>query len=125
MKAVIFDLDDTLFPESEYVLSGLRAVGARIEDVFADRGFYEMAARLFSQGHRGSIIDEALTALGLCVRPDLVESLVAHYRNHVPEIRLYEDATRATRPLPATRDDRHNHRRLPGRPEAKNRCPWS
>ncbi len=95
MKAVIFDLDDTLFPESEYVLSGLRAVGARIEDVFADRGFYEMAARLFSQGHRGSIIDEALTALGLCVRPDLVESLVAHYRNHVPEIRLYEDATRA------------------------------
>ena len=84
MKAVIFDLDDTLFPESEYVLSGLRAVGARIEDEFADRGFYRTAARLFAQGHRGYIIDEALTALGLCVRPDLVESLVALYRDHNP-----------------------------------------
>ena len=95
MKAVIFDLDDTLFPESEYALSDLWVVGAQIEDVFADRGFYRTAARLFAQGHRGRIIDEALTALEICVRPDLVESLVVLYRNHVPEIRLYEDAARA------------------------------
>jgi len=95
VKAMIFDLDDTLFPEREYVLSGFRAVGACIEDLFAERGFFETAARFFFQGHRGRIIDEALTDLGLCVGRDLVESLVALYRDHVPQIRLYEDAARA------------------------------
>ena len=40
MKAVIFDLDDTLFPERTYVLSGFRAVGDWISETYSIRGFF-------------------------------------------------------------------------------------
>lgn len=89
MKTVVFDLDDTLFPERDYVLSGFRAVGAWVAEVCFVNGFSETAAQLFAEGCRGRIFDEALIALGL--RPDqlLIDSLVTCYRNHSPDICLF------------------------------------
>ena len=95
MKAVIFDLDDTLFPERSYVLSGFRAVGEWISETYSTRGFFETAARLFGEGHRGRIFDEVLSTLGIRADPPLIDSLVACYRNHRPEIRMYDDVERA------------------------------
>ena len=40
ISAIIFDLDDTLFQESEYVLSGFREVGVWIEKEYSIRGFF-------------------------------------------------------------------------------------
>ncbi len=95
MKAVIFDLDDTLFLERSYVLSGFRAVGEWISEAYSIRGFFETAARLFGEGHRGRIFDEVLSNLGIRADSPLIDSLVACYRNHRPEIRMYDDAERS------------------------------
>jgi len=95
VKAVIFDLDDTLFPERSYVLSGFRAVGEWISETCSIQGFFETAARLFDEGHRGRIFNDVLGILGIGSDPSLIDSLVACYRNHRPEIRMYDDAERA------------------------------
>src|SRR5208282_3192949 len=78
LRAVVFDLDDTLFPERSYVLSGFRAVGEWISETYSIRGFFETAARLFGEGHRGRIFDEVLSTLGVCA-----ERALAHFGCHV------------------------------------------
>ena len=51
IKAVIFDLDDTLYPERDYAFSGFRAVVGACADIIDDpgRAVAEMC-RLFAIG---------------------------------------------------------------------------
>lgn len=89
---VVFDLDDTLFLEREYVCSGFRAVGALVEERFEVTGFFEAAWRAFERGERGRTFDAALGEVGVDPAPSLVASLVQAYRAHVPQIGLLPDA---------------------------------
>src|SRR5215216_1634065 len=90
---VVFDLDDTLFPEWQYVLSGFRAVDQWLATQSSVLGFSEAACRLFHQGHRGKIFDEALSELGAQPDPTLVATMIAVYREHRPTISLHDDAS--------------------------------
>ncbi len=86
-QAVIFDLDDTLYPERDYVLSGFRAVAAWAEAnlrVPAEEGFAELRG-LFEQGVRGRTFDRWLAARGLGPAV-LTGRLVRVYRDHEPEL---------------------------------------
>ena len=84
LSAVIFDLDDTLYSEKEYVRSGYRAVAALFPEV------PDMAGRLWAAFLRGlPALDAVLGEEGLLDRKD--EALHA-YRFHSPEIRLYPGA---------------------------------
>jgi putative hydrolase of the HAD superfamily len=94
-RLVVFDLDDTLFPEREYVNSGFAAVDRAIRRRFDHHGFEEVARELFESGVRGCVFDEALLRLGLSPDRPTVEKLVEIYRNHVPAIRLFDDVPRA------------------------------
>jgi len=90
---IVFDLDDTLFKEIEFVKSGYRAIGAALEaagmmsaveavhlldrcDTMA-RGFDELAARLVQKRR-----DTEFTA----------QWMVETYRHHSPDIKLSADA---------------------------------
>lgn len=88
-KAIVFDLDDTLYAERDYVLSGLRAVAdwARVElGLPAGRSFAELN-RLFESGVRGDTFDRWLSGHGL--RPNgRVAAMVDVYRRHRPQITL-------------------------------------
>ena len=44
IRTVVFDLDDTLFPEREFVLSGFAAVDAWLRNNRAITGFAERAS---------------------------------------------------------------------------------
>ena len=91
IKAIIFDLDDTLFPESEFVKSGFMSV----DDYLKQQGivgFYQEALYLFNQGTRGNIFNLALDQLKVDYDLDFIDKLVAVYREHLPTIVLYEDA---------------------------------
>lgn len=87
-RVVVFDLDDTLYLERDFVRSGFAAVG---EWLRAHRGVGDFAAHawdLFLAGRRGDVFDRALPELGLEPQPALIRRLVAVYREHLPAIRL-------------------------------------
>lgn len=97
MKVLVFDLDDTLYPEREFVLSGFRAVDEWLVNNGIIRGFYGVASQLFDGGDRGKIFDTALARLGVGFNVDLVRELVTVYRRHAPTLALYDDAEWALR----------------------------
>lgn len=92
IPAVIFDLDDTLYPEHAFVRSGFAEAGRWLQAQQGVAGLAAEAGRLFAEGRRGRIFDEALLALGVAPAPALVARLVAVYRSHVPQLELYADA---------------------------------
>ena len=84
-QAVVFDLDDTLYPERDYVLSGFRAVASWAEarlGIPAGEGFARLR-RLHEGGVRGDTFDRWLAASGVSDRR-LVAELVEVYRGHDP-----------------------------------------
>lgn len=96
IRAVIFDLDDTLYPERQFAFSGFDAAAAKFEHCLGDR--VRAAARmreLFETDHRNRVFDTILAERGLLATPELVAAMVAEYRNHAPRIDLFPDADAA------------------------------
>ena len=87
---VVFDLDDTLYPESDYVDSGIRNVCAQINSL-CGIDCYEVI-----QAHR--LQDAKLDWLSLAcqltgLKPSVKESLLWMYRLHSPDIKLTLDCS--------------------------------
>lgn len=95
VSVVVLDLDDTLYLERDYVLSGFRAADAWLVKTVGIRGFIEAATGCFLRGVRGTIFNQALEELGRPPEPSLVTELVKVYRAHVPDIALLPDAVDA------------------------------
>jgi putative hydrolase of the HAD superfamily len=90
-RLVVFDIDDTLYLERDYVRSGFAAVGAWAR---SELGMPDLDARAwaaFEAGVRGRIFDEALAACGVRPNGSLVSQLVDVYRSHAPAIGLLDD----------------------------------
>jgi putative hydrolase of the HAD superfamily len=87
---IVFDIDDTLYLERDYVRSGFTAVDRWLRTNHGVAGFLEEAWDAFVRGSRGTIFDNVLEELGL--ERDLVETLVRVYRLHRPAIALLPDA---------------------------------
>jgi len=92
IKAIIFDLDDTLFPEREYVLSGFQAVDDSISANCSVPGFFEKAVIFFNEGKRGNIFNLVLDDLGISYDETFISKMINIYREHKPRISLYDDA---------------------------------
>ncbi len=91
-RCVVFDLDDTLYLERDYVRSGFRAVGEWVRERWGEPRFSELAWRHFLEGVRGTIFNRALEDLGLPADPEVISEAVRVYREHVPDIALLPDA---------------------------------
>lgn len=92
LRAIVFDLDDTLYPERAYVLSGFRAVANWIQENTGIRAVdaLEELLHLFRSGVRGNIFDLWLESRGF--RPgDWVSQMVQVYREHQPAITPYPE----------------------------------
>lgn len=83
-KAVVFDLDDTLYKERDYAISGFKAVAA----LFSDSP-YEAMREAFLKGKNP--LDAAL-ASSSDNNPPSISDMLSAYRNHVPEISLSDGA---------------------------------
>lgn len=86
-QAVIFDLDDTLYPERSFVLSGFRAVAAWLTETQAVADGYAELAALYESGVRGDTFDRWLAGRGLPA--SLAPQMVQVYRAHRPAIRPF------------------------------------
>lgn len=86
-RAVVFDLDDTLYPERAFVLSGFSAVAAWLaQQEVADNSTVELAA-LYESGVRGDTFNRWLASRGLPT--DLAPQMVQVYREHQPAIQPF------------------------------------
>ena len=93
-KAVIFDMDDTLFLEEDYVLSGFREVCFYLSSMFgidATESYNFLKKRFIKYG-RNKIFNNLLnrydkTLQGVDI-DKLIEQLVDVYRKHEPAIKL-------------------------------------
>jgi putative hydrolase of the HAD superfamily len=96
---VVFDLDDTLYLERDYVWSGFSKLAPWAKATLGISDFHLKAWALFVQGVRGHIFDHVLVAAG--VRPDqgTVRAMVDMYREHVPDIQLTVDAANCLREI--------------------------
>jgi putative hydrolase of the HAD superfamily len=91
-EAVVFDLDDTLYPEISYVHSGFKAVAQWIEtklEIPRADGFDELC-RFFEWGFRSNTFNAWLEARGLHTH-NLADEMVSVYRRHHPHIDPYPD----------------------------------
>ena len=92
IKCVVFDLDDTLYSEASYAISGFKAVDGHVEERFARRGFFEKARDLFDQGLHKNLFNIVLKSMEVKFSDEDIHSMVHVYRHHTPDISLYEDA---------------------------------
>ncbi len=92
IKLLVFDLDDTLFPEREFVRSGFQAVGVWMLNKYSVAGFFEVAWKFFEEGKRGKIFNLTLEQLGVEYGPLMIQELLQIYREHKPTLSLYNDA---------------------------------
>lgn len=90
---LVFDLDDTLYPERQFALSGFRAAERwAAAELGLAAGLADEMTRLLDQGYLGKLFAMALAARLPDHRPEHLEALVAAYRDHEPELALFADA---------------------------------
>ncbi|MBR1603140.1 MAG: ATP-grasp domain-containing protein [Synergistaceae bacterium] len=81
IKGVIFDLDDTLYPERDYIKSGFNKAAEFLGDL-------NYAARLFKLFEDGLPAIDIL--LGELDKINLKDKCLEIYREHEPDIKLYD-----------------------------------
>ncbi len=88
IQAVIFDLDDTLFLERNYVRSGLAVVGEYLRLKTARRSAFERWMwRRFVSGRRDGMFDALDVHFDLGLGHAGISKLIQVYRRHSPDIR--------------------------------------
>lgn len=89
---VVFDMDDTLFSEIDYVRSGYAVVADRLAQL-TGRSAEDVLLRMWRHFacDRRTVFDAMLTELDLSNRLS-VPALVDLYRGHLPRIRLRDEA---------------------------------
>ena len=88
IRAVVFDLDDTLFRERDYVRSGFRAVGEHLRARLGRRADFEgWMWRRFASGRREKMFDALDRRFRLGLGRAGVRRLVEVYRAHRPPVR--------------------------------------
>src|SRR5262245_28691330 len=89
---LVFDLDDTLYPERQFALSGFAAAERWAQAPLGLPGLAADMTRLLDQGQLGQSFRRPLAERLPDHEPEHVAGLLEAYRNHVPTLTLFEDA---------------------------------
>jgi putative hydrolase of the HAD superfamily len=99
---VVFDIDDTLYLERDYVVSGFAALGPWAHAWLGVPDFAERCRKEHDSGTRGRIFNKVLDDCGFAPSAEVIGTLIALYRAHVPDIRLCKDAASALEEISRT-----------------------
>ena len=93
IKAVVFDLDDTLISEKEYIRSGFRQVSKKIaKKNNLDKDYvYKIMYDTFNEDSK-NVFNRVLDKLNIQYEKEDIKELINYYRGHMPDIKLYDDA---------------------------------
>lgn len=91
VSAVLLDLDDTLYPETEFVKSGFEAVAAQVSHNggVSEEDVFDFLWSEFQHGVRGNNLDRLVAEYEI---DSDVQELVEVYRYCAPDISLFPDA---------------------------------
>lgn len=91
IRAIIFDMDDTLYKEYDFVFGGFRAVSLYISQKYNldENNIYLTILDIFYTEGRGKIFNRIIDKYEL---EESVSTLVDVYRFYEPKIELYDDA---------------------------------
>lgn len=90
---LVFDLDDTLYPERSFAVSAFAAASAWAEATLGIDGLAPEMTRLLDEGHLGRLFTIVLERRG--IDPVHAGGLMEAYRAHQPlQLDLYADAAR-------------------------------
>jgi putative hydrolase of the HAD superfamily len=90
-KAVVFDLDDTLYPEQQYAYSGFQAVAKYVKKIYG-LDIYEELVKCHRQGERTNVFGATLAKFFTQVEEPILRKIVHIYWAHTPRLTLFEDA---------------------------------
>lgn len=89
---IVFDLDDTLYAERDFAISGFRACERWLELTHGVGGIVEDMTRMLDEGHMRQLFVNVLAARVPSHTPAQLDAFIDVYRLHEPEIALYPDA---------------------------------
>jgi putative hydrolase of the HAD superfamily len=89
-KAVLFGLDDTLYPKRQYVVSGLRAVSDYVHTLYGV-DVYGTLVKCYDEGHGEDVLRIGLLRHFRDVEESLLRRLSYVYALHRPQIVPFED----------------------------------
>ncbi len=90
IQAIIFDLDDTLYPERDYVRSGFCAVGEHLrKSLNTDELYEDWLWNQFLLGQAKMLFNSMSEKYGLELSDKKILELVMLYREHRPDIKPY------------------------------------
>lgn len=92
VKAVVFDLDDTLISEKEYIKSGYRHIAGIIEDRFViDKNqVFDDLMSLFKVSPL-NVFNRLYDKYQIEYSKEMILDLVSEYRGHFPDIQFFDD----------------------------------
>lgn len=82
---IVFDLDDTLYDEIDFVKSGFKEIARYLND----GKYYEFMLNTFEKEGSGKIFDRLKDRFNLSVS---LHKLIEIYRFHIPELKLDEES---------------------------------
>lgn len=88
IKGVVFDMDDTLYLERDYVKSGFRAVARHVADVADEASVFTSMWSMFESGVRGNTFDLITQEFPAIENHHEIAELVEVYRIHQPDIQI-------------------------------------
>lgn len=92
IKAVIFDLDDTLISEGRYIESGYKHISKLLSKKLQkdEQELYQLLMNLFNENNR-NVFNRVFDTFGISYTQNEIMELVEEYRNHTPIIQFFED----------------------------------
>lgn len=90
IKAIIFDLDDTLISEDEYIRSGYQYIGKLLENKYQLSNAYEELYQLYTESSK-NVFNRYFEKHNIQYEKKDIIDLVQEYRNHNPKIHFFDD----------------------------------
>lgn len=92
IKAVVFDLDDTLISEKEYIISGFKIVSKKIakDNKLNEDEVFNKALELFEISSK-EVFNRILDEFEIKYSKEYILKLIKYYREHKPNIEFFED----------------------------------
>jgi len=91
IKGVVFDMDDTLYLERDYVKSGFKAVASHVAGVAEENDVFNCMWAMFENGVRGDTFNRLMQDFPAVADRFEISDLVKIYREHQPDIAIISE----------------------------------